>query len=61
MYIGWQILQDRIANNEPGYQEIDCVINGGSCIGCRREGDEVYIPFSFIHKYFEVSQTPGMS
>ncbi|XP_012275001.1 D-glucuronyl C5-epimerase [Orussus abietinus] len=41
-------------NNEPGYQEIDCFINGGYSIGCRKEGDEVYIPFSFIHKYFEI-------
>jgi heparosan-N-sulfate-glucuronate 5-epimerase len=23
-------------------------------IGCRKEGDEVYLPFSFLHKYFEV-------
>ncbi|XP_015598441.1 D-glucuronyl C5-epimerase B isoform X2 [Cephus cinctus] len=46
-------LQDRLAN-EPGYQEIDCYINGGYSIGCRKEGDEVYVPFSFIHKYFEI-------
>lgn len=43
-------------NNELGYQEIDCNINGGYSIGCRKEGDEVYIPFSFIHKYFEVNK-----
>jgi len=47
-------IQDRI-NTESGYQEIDCHINGDYSIGCRKEGDEVYIPFSFIHKYFEVS------
>lgn len=35
-------------------EEIDCVINGDYTIGCRKEGDEVYIPFSFIHKYFEI-------
>jgi len=46
--------QDRV-NTESGYQEIDCHINGDYSIGCRKEGDEVYIPFSFIHKYFEVS------
>lgn len=46
-------LQDRF-NNEPGYQEIDCYINGGYSIGCRKEGDEIYVPFSFIHKYFEI-------
>lgn len=37
-----------------GAEEIDCVINGDYSIGCRKEGDEVYIPFSFIHKYFEI-------
>lgn len=47
-------IQDRV-NLETGYQEIDCHINGDYSIGCRKEGDEVYIPFSFIHKYFEVS------
>lgn len=34
--------------------EIDCVINQEYSIGCRKEGDEVYMPFSFIKKYFEV-------
>lgn len=34
--------------------EIDCVINQEFSIGCRREGDEVYMPVSFIKKYFEV-------
>ncbi|XP_071872776.1 D-glucuronyl C5-epimerase [Bombus fervidus] len=45
--------KDRV-NLETGYQEIDCHINGDYSIGCRKEGDEVYIPFSFIHKYFEI-------
>ncbi|XP_076762423.1 D-glucuronyl C5-epimerase isoform X3 [Xylocopa sonorina] len=45
--------RDRL-NLEPGYQEIDCHINGDYSVGCRKEGDEVYIPFSFIHKYFEI-------
>ncbi|XP_011881313.1 PREDICTED: D-glucuronyl C5-epimerase [Vollenhovia emeryi] len=45
--------KDRL-NTETGYQEIDCLINGDYSIGCRKEGDEVYIPFSFIHKYFEI-------
>nr|XP_018905427.1 PREDICTED: D-glucuronyl C5-epimerase [Bemisia tabaci] len=35
-------------------EEIDCSINGDYTIRCRKEGEEVYIPFSFIHKYFEV-------
>lgn len=34
--------------------EIDCVINQEYSIGCRREGDEIYLPFSFIKKYFEI-------
>lgn len=34
--------------------EIDCVINSEYSIGCRKEGDEVYLPFTFIKKYFEV-------
>ncbi|KAL0105611.1 hypothetical protein PUN28_015837 [Cardiocondyla obscurior] len=42
------------SNTESGYQEIDCHINGDYSVGCRKEGDEVYIPFSFIHKYFEI-------
>ncbi|KAG5308593.1 GLCE epimerase, partial [Pseudoatta argentina] len=54
-YTDWKIKyhKDRI-NTESGYQEIDCHINGDYSIGCRKEGDEVYIPFSFIHKYFEI-------
>uniref|UniRef100_A0A0K8SUY8 heparosan-N-sulfate-glucuronate 5-epimerase n=1 Tax=Lygus hesperus TaxID=30085 RepID=A0A0K8SUY8_LYGHE len=35
-------------------EEIECHINGDYSIPCRKEGDEVYLPFSFIHKYFEV-------
>lgn len=26
-------------------------------MSCRREGDEVYLPFSFLHDYFEVFGT----
>jgi hypothetical protein len=37
-----------------GYEEIDCQINGEYSIGCRKEGGEIYLPFSFLHKYFEV-------
>lgn len=35
-------------------EDIDCIINNDRTIGCRKEGDEVYVPFSLIHKYFEV-------
>lgn len=34
--------------------EIECLINGEDRINCLKEGDEVYIPFRFIHRYFEV-------
>ncbi|XP_034247978.1 D-glucuronyl C5-epimerase B [Thrips palmi] len=57
-------LQDVFSGNSPvaerqtselqGYEEIDCLINGDVALKCRKEGDEVYLPFSFIHKYFEV-------
>lgn len=36
------------------FEELDCSINGEYTVGCRREGEEVYLPFSFLHKYFEV-------
>lgn len=35
-------------------QEIKCVINDDYAVPCRREGPEVFVPFSFLHKYFEV-------
>ncbi|XP_013182323.1 PREDICTED: D-glucuronyl C5-epimerase [Papilio xuthus] len=37
-----------------GGQEIECVINGEYSVACHRDRDQVYLPFSFIHKYFEV-------
>ena len=36
------------------YEEIDCLINDESIIKGRREGGEVYLPFSWMEKYFEV-------
>lgn len=36
------------------YEEIDCLINDESTIKGRREGGEVYLPFSWVEKYFEV-------
>ncbi|XP_071805026.1 D-glucuronyl C5-epimerase B-like [Asterias amurensis] len=36
------------------YQEIECLINGDYTIHGRREGTEVYLPFTFLEKYFEV-------
>lgn len=37
------------------FHDIPCQINGEYTVECGRRGDEVYLPFSFIHKYFEVS------
>lgn len=42
------------ANNNVKYHEIDCFINDDYPIKCRREGHEVFLPFSFVQKYFEV-------
>ncbi|KAI5711010.1 hypothetical protein M8J76_012821 [Diaphorina citri] len=42
-------------SNSNEVKDIDCHINGDYTVGCKREGEEVYVPFSFIHKYFEVS------
>lgn len=36
------------------YEEIDCLINDESTIKGRREGGEIYLPFSWVEKYFEV-------
>ncbi|XP_069622530.1 D-glucuronyl C5-epimerase isoform X3 [Ranitomeya imitator] len=36
------------------YEEVDCLINEDQSVRCRREGSEVYMPFSWVEKYFEV-------
>ncbi|XP_038623301.1 D-glucuronyl C5-epimerase isoform X2 [Tachyglossus aculeatus] len=36
------------------YEEIDCLINEEQTIRGRREGPEVYLPFSWVEKYFDV-------
>ncbi|XP_018110715.1 D-glucuronyl C5-epimerase isoform X2 [Xenopus laevis] len=36
------------------YEEIDCMINEEQTVPCRKEGTEVYMPFSWVEKYFEV-------
>ncbi|KAK8384878.1 hypothetical protein O3P69_014445 [Scylla paramamosain] len=38
----------------PRLTEIPCVINHETEVSCRRDQTEVYVPFSFIHSYFEV-------
>lgn len=34
--------------------EVPCLINGEYEVACRRDERDVFIPFSFIHNYFEV-------
>lgn len=43
-------------NKAPGpkYEEIDCLINEEHTVKGRREGNEVFLPFSWVEKYFEV-------
>nr|XP_057945171.1 D-glucuronyl C5-epimerase B isoform X2 [Doryrhamphus excisus] len=36
------------------YEEIDCLINDESTVKGRREGGEIFMPFSWMEKYFEV-------
>ncbi|XP_053844617.1 D-glucuronyl C5-epimerase isoform X1 [Vidua macroura] len=38
----------------PRYEEIDCVINEEHTVKGRREGGEVFLPFSWVEKYFQV-------
>ena len=38
----------------PGFSAVECDVNGEYPVDCRREGSEVYVPFSFLSKYFEV-------
>lgn len=33
---------------------VDCVINQEYSVSCIQDGDEVYVPFSFLRDYFEV-------
>ncbi|XP_029431068.1 D-glucuronyl C5-epimerase isoform X1 [Rhinatrema bivittatum] len=45
----------RVLNgNGNKYEDIDCLINEEQTVKGRREGNEVYLPFSWIEKYFEV-------
>ncbi|TWW67776.1 D-glucuronyl C5-epimerase B [Takifugu flavidus] len=36
------------------FEEIDCLINDEASIKCRRAGGEIYMPFGWMEKYFEV-------
>lgn len=41
-------------SKEIAVKEIPCNINSEYNISCRKDSDEVYLPFSFIKKYFDV-------
>lgn len=36
------------------FEDIECNINAEYIIACKKQGSEVFLPFSFIQKYFEV-------
>ncbi|CAB3370717.1 Hypothetical predicted protein [Cloeon dipterum] len=48
------------------YRDTECRINGEYSVPCLRQDEQVWLPFSFVHKYFEIfgeftQQTPGGS
>ncbi|OWR55408.1 D-glucuronyl C5-epimerase B isoform X1 [Danaus plexippus] len=43
-----------LSESQTALSEIECSINGEYSVSCRRDRDQVYLPFSFIHKYFEI-------
>ncbi|XP_072943501.1 D-glucuronyl C5-epimerase B isoform X2 [Epargyreus clarus] len=46
-------LSNAISERAPS-EDIECSINGEYSVACRRDAAEVYVPFSFIRKYFEI-------
>ncbi|XP_047528008.1 D-glucuronyl C5-epimerase B [Vanessa atalanta] len=42
------------ASPDRATNEIECSINGEYSVACRRDLDQIYVPFSFLHKYFEI-------
>lgn len=42
------------AENPQSIEDIDCVINQEYTVSCMHEGNEIFVPFSFLHDYFEV-------
>lgn len=50
-----QSFKGSLNKNTAKFKEIECVINGEESQKCRREGKEVYMPFSFLQHYFEAS------
>lgn len=43
-----------LKSKEKSYEDIDCSINGQYLISCKKEGKEIFVPFSFLEKYYEV-------
>lgn len=43
------------------YEEIDCIINEEQTVKGRREGSEVFLPFSWVEKYFQVYGRIGVA
>ncbi|XP_059478168.1 D-glucuronyl C5-epimerase B [Neocloeon triangulifer] len=43
------------------YKDIECQINGEYSVACLRQEEQVWLPFSFVHKYFEVYGELGQS
>ncbi|XP_028158304.1 D-glucuronyl C5-epimerase [Ostrinia furnacalis] len=48
------VISNALSERTAASDEIECVINGEYSVACRRDRDEVFVPFSFIHKYFEI-------
>ncbi|CAL4115809.1 unnamed protein product [Meganyctiphanes norvegica] len=45
---------DEVDDDVGSIREIPCIINQETTISCRRDDQDVYIPWTFIHNYFEV-------
>ncbi|GFO42313.1 D-glucuronyl c5-epimerase [Plakobranchus ocellatus] len=43
-----------VAGNSTGLTTINCSVNGEYNISCRKDGEDVFMPVSFINKFFEV-------
>ena len=46
-----------VHGNQSNLHHIKCAVNGVYTIDCRRDKGEIYMPASFVEKYFEVSLT----
>jgi len=53
-HFGYVNREEKQNANLQSYEEIDCSINGLYKVHCRRENSDVFVPFSFLEKYFEV-------